>query len=92
MKYTLTKRIPSKIRTVELQWVSEWKSVTQRYLDIRNGLRGRRKGTMTKCDWCNRPFAVGDKMFLASPKPKQWGPKRNWVLCGLCEIEVKDES
>ena len=57
---------------------------TEKYLSIRNGLRGKRKATMTYCDWCKRSFEIDEWFAVAWPEVKQEGPKRNWALCHDC--------
>ena len=91
MTMKLSKTIPSRVKTVEFNWITEFQhktGVTQQYLDIRNGISGKRKGTMTSCDWCKKNFNVGDRFYLASAKPNQEGPKRNWALCQNCVEEA----
>ena len=81
----LSKKIPARTKTVEFTWAYKYfMQATEKYLEIRNRLYGRRKGTMASCDWCKRKFEVDEWFALAQPKPKQGGPKRNWALCHDC--------
>lgn len=81
----LSKTIPSRIKTVEFNWaVKDFLKATESYLSIRNGLNGRERATMTRCDWCHKKFEKDEWFALAQPKLNQEGPKRNWALCHNC--------
>jgi len=81
----LTKRIPARTKTVEFKWAyKSFMQATEKYLYIRNGLRYSRKGTMTKCDWCKKPFEKDEWFAIAQTMPGSEGPKRNWALCHDC--------
>ena len=84
-EYQLSKRIPARTKTVKFRWACKnFMQCTERYLAIRNRLHHSRKGTMTHCDWCKKPFEIDEWFGLAQPLPKQEGPKRNWALCLNC--------
>jgi len=86
----LSKTIPSRKKTVEFSWAYKYfMQCTTRYLEIRNGLHKSRRGSITSCDWCKRKLKSGEWFALAQPKPKQEGPKRNWVLCHTCADIIK---
>jgi len=85
IKVKLTKKIPARTKTVRFAWcVKNAMQCTERYRRIREGLRGQRSGSMTKCDWCKRRFDDDEWFALAQPLPRQEGPKRNWALCHKC--------
>lgn len=85
----LTRRIPAKTITVRFEWAyKNFSQCTDKYIEIRNSLPPRRKGTQTSCDWCRRKFERNEWFALASPLPKQEGPKRNWALCHDCADNI----
>jgi len=81
----LSRVIPARRKTVKFKWVYKFfMQATDEYLKIRDGLHKSRRGTMTFCDWCKKPFEKDEWFALAQPKIKQDGPKRNWTLCHGC--------
>lgn len=85
----LTKKIPSRTKTVRFNWAyKNFMQCSESYIKIRGGLGGRRRATMISCDWCKHGFEVDEWFALASPKLKQEGPKRNWALCHRCADEM----
>ena len=81
----LTKVIPARRKTVKFRWAyKNYMQAIEKYLEIRNGLHSSRKGSMTRCDWCKKPFEKDEWFGLAQPKAGQEGPKRNWALCNNC--------
>ena len=85
----LTKIIPARRQTVEFKWAyKNCQQATEIYLKIRNGLHKSRRGSMTRCDWCKRPFEINEWFALAQPIRGNEGPKRNWALCNQCADEM----
>lgn len=81
----LSKKIPARTQTIHFRWAyRHWCQFTKVYLEMREKIRGPRKSSMCKCDWCGRKFEFGEWIALARPMPGQEGPKRNWVLCNSC--------
>lgn len=81
----ISKRIPSRTKTVKFNWAyTHFLQCTQRYIDIRKYLRGKRSSSMISCDWCRRKFDVDEWFVLAKPLPGQEGPSRKWTLCHEC--------
>lgn len=81
----LSKTIPARTKTVKFAWVyKNFAQATEKYLMFRNNLMGKGSGTMTRCDWCRKPFKLDEWFALASPLIGQEGPKRNWSLCHAC--------
>jgi len=92
----LSKTIPARkktVRTVRFKWAyKNCMECNEAYLKLRNGLHGRRKGTMTSCDWCHHKFEVGEWFGIGRPEPNQEGPKRNWALCNKCAERMGAED
>ena len=78
----LSRKVPARTKTVKFRWVyKNWMCCNEKYRQIR-GKHSR--GSMLKCDWCGHKFEDDEMFGLASPMPKQEGPKRNWALCNAC--------
>lgn len=81
----LTRKISARTKTVKFAWAyKKCFQCDEKYLKIRGKFTRGNKATMCKCDWCKHEFTLGEWFALASPLPKQEGPKRNWVLCHTC--------
>ena len=80
----LSKHISARTRTVVFKWIKkDFKKCDESYMAIRNGLHGRRRGTMVSCDWCKRKFEEDEPFALAHTLKKE-SPNRNWCLCHNC--------
>lgn len=81
----LSKRIPARTKTIRFRWAyKNFLQCTEKYKKIRGNLRGRRKASMTYCDWCKYEFEIDEWFGIAQPVLNQEGPKRNWALCHSC--------
>ena len=77
----LTKTIPAGSVSVEFAWAyKSFAKCDEAYRRIRNGCSAK----MQACDWCKRAFEDDEWFAIAQPKPKQYGPNRNWALCHAC--------
>jgi len=85
----LTKTIPERKKTVKFKWAyRDSMQATAGYFKARNSLSGKRRGTMTKCDWCQKKFKKDEWFALAQPEQGQTGPTRNWCLCDDCAKSI----
>jgi hypothetical protein len=82
MKLELSKIIPARRKTIKFYWVQRhFTKCSEKYLTLRKEYR---RDSMTSCDWCKKPFEIGEWIAIANPVSGQEGPKRNWALCQRC--------
>jgi hypothetical protein len=87
MELELSKIIPAREKTIKFRWVQRhFTRCTEKYLKLRAEYG---RDSMISCDWCKKPFEIGEWIALASPSLGQEGPKRNWALCQKCVDVMK---
>lgn len=75
----LSKKVPSRTRTLDIDWISKWSEMSQRFRDIR--------GKVKPCYWCKHHFEDGEVMYLGCVTGKG-----NKVFCESCATLAKGTS
>ena len=80
MALTLSKKVPSRIRTAKARWCrKDWMEMSDKVRAIRGP-----RDKMRLCYWCKHEFSNGEMMSIACFE----GRVGNRTLCGMCADEL----